>query len=229
MMFTNSARILSAIFSALVFCALPLDARSVDPALDLRQKLDRGEIVVGLKNVGESKYVTGSVVINEPPEKVWPIVSNPFEFKGRISPRMKEVQMMVDKRERSVMRVEMDVILIPHFNYVVESLYDNAEHIEFHRLGGTLKDFRGTWEMTPLENGRTELSYSMFIDPGFFVPQWLIREGVKSELPHTLDAVRKRVMAVSHDHERPEAQTIAAASFIHHHHANIATTAASYQ
>ena len=169
-----------------------------------------------LKNVGESRYVTGSVIINEPPERVWPIVSNPFEFKGRISPRMKEVQMMVDKRERSVMRVEMDVVLIPHFNYVVESLYDNNEKIEFHRVGGTLKDFKGTWEMKPLEDGKTELSYSMFMDPGFFVPQWIMREGVKSELPHTLDAVRKRVMAVSHDQEKPEAHTIVAAAFTHH-------------
>jgi ribosome-associated toxin RatA of RatAB toxin-antitoxin module len=224
------ARILGALFGTFVFLfnAMPLDARSVDPAMELRQKLDRGEIIVGLKNVGESKYVTGSIVINEPPDQVWPIVSNPFEFKGRISPRMKEVQMMVDKHERSVMRVEMDVVLIPHFNYVVESLYENSEKIEFHRVSGTLKDFKGAWEMKPLENGKTELSYSMFMDPGFFVPQWIMREGVKSELPHILEAVRKRVMAVSRDKAKPETQTIVAATFVHHH-ANIAANSPVFE
>jgi len=82
--------------------------------------------------------------------------------------------------------------------------------------------------MKPLENHRTELSYSMFMDPGFFVPQWLIREGVKSELPRTLDAVRKRVLAVSHERERPEAHTIAAATFVHHP-SDIAATSAVFE
>jgi ribosome-associated toxin RatA of RatAB toxin-antitoxin module len=224
----RSARIVGALFGFIIFvCGLPLDARTVDPVMELREKLDRGEIIVGIKNVGESRYVTGSVVINEPPDKVWPIVSNPFEFKGRISPRMKEVEMMVDKRERSVMRVEMDVVLIPHFNYVVESLYDNSERIEFHRVSGTLKDFKGAWEMKPLEHGRTELSYSMYMDPGFFVPQWIIREGVKSELPHILEAVRKRVLAVSNDHGGPELQTIAASACLHRH--GLAANSPSFQ
>ena len=59
------AQLLGALFSALLFLsnAVPLDARSVDPAMEIRQKLDRGEIIVGMKNVGESKYVTGSIVI----------------------------------------------------------------------------------------------------------------------------------------------------------------------
>ncbi len=215
---TKGAQLVAALLASFFFLwAMPLDAHSVDPAMELREKLERGEIVVGLKNVGESKYVTGSIIIDEPLEKVWAIVVNPFEFRGRISPRMKEVQMMVDKRDHSVMRVEMDVVLIPHFNYVVESHYENAERIDFHRVGGTLKDFKGAWEMLPLADGKkTELTYSMYLDPGFFVPQWLIREGVKSELPRTLAAVRKRVVAVSHSDEKPESQTIAAAALVHH-------------
>jgi hypothetical protein len=141
---------------------------------------------------------------------------------------MKEVEMMVDKRDRSVMRVLMDVMLIPNFNYVVESHYENAERIEFHRVAGTLKDFKGSWEMLPVDNGlRTELTYSMYLDPGFFVPQWIIREGVKTELPRILGAVRQRVLAVSRAQEQPEAHTIAAASLAHH--LDIAGTNSSYQ
>ena len=52
----------------------------------------------------------------------------------------------------------------------------------------------------------------MFMDPGFFVPQWLIREGVKNELPRTLSLIKKRVDAIRTKREKLESQTIVAAS-----------------
>ncbi|HEY9756097.1 MAG TPA: SRPBCC family protein [Oculatellaceae cyanobacterium] len=195
-----------------------LNARSIDAALETEQKLQKGEVVVGMKGEGETRLVTGTVLIDETPDNVWRVVVNPYEFRGKISPRMKDFQLLVDKRDRSVMRVNMDVLLIPHFNYVVESIYKPGEKIEFHRMKGTeqsLRDFNGSWEIQPRANGtKTALTYSMYMDPGFFVPQWLIREGVKGELPRTLSAIRKRVEAISANREKLATQTIAAASIL---------------
>lgn len=193
-----------------------LDARSVDAALEAQQRLSKGEIIVGMKGTGDTKLVTGSVLIDESPDEVWQVVANPYEFCGKISSRMRNIELMVDKHERSVMRVNMDVFLIPHFNYVVESTYKAAEKIEFHRAAGqaqSLKDFNGSWEIRAVDNGtKSELTYSMFMDPGFFVPQWIIREGVKNELPRTLSLIKKRVDAIKMKREKLEAQTIVAAS-----------------
>jgi hypothetical protein len=55
----------------------------------------------------------------------------------------------------------------------------------------------------------------MYVDPGFPVPQWIIREGVKTELPRTLMALRKRVKAVCMRTEAMESQTILAATVSH--------------
>ena len=55
-----------------------------------------------------------------------PNLVNPFEFQGKISPRMKTVEVMSDQVNRSVLKVTLDVLLIPHFNYIVESLYENG-------------------------------------------------------------------------------------------------------
>ncbi len=186
------------------------------PEISFQQRLERGEVVVGLKDVGSTKFVTGSMIINEPPDRVWPIMVNPFEFLGKISPRMKEVEVVTDKANLSVLKVTLDVTLIPHFTYIVESRYENSARIEFKRIGGVLKDFRGLWEMSPACNGaRTQLTYSMYIDPGFPVPQWIIREGVKAELPRTLLALRKRVGAVCEDSAALEPHTILAAVVTH--------------
>jgi len=190
---------------------------------NVRDRLERGEVVVSLKDVGSTKYVEGRVLINASPDKVWPIMVNPFEFQGKISPRMKAVEVMSDQANRSVLKVTLDVLLIPHFTYVVESLYENGESIAFHRVGGMLKDFRGSWVMSPVDNGnKTELVYCMYIDPGFPVPQWIIREGVKNELPKTLISLRQRVSAVNEHPSSKEHRTILAAllKLPHHHSVN---------
>jgi len=191
-----------------------------------QDKLSRGEVVVGLKGVGAQKYVTGRIIIDQSPDKVWPIMVNPFEFAGRIAPRVKRVEVVTDQANFSVLKMTLDtspIPFVPQMAYTVESRYEQTEkggRIEFKRIGGTLKDFRGYWDMSPAENGtKTELTYSMFIDPGFFVPQWIVREGVKGELPRTLIGLKKRIKAVYEDQERPEAHTILAAnlSAVNHH------------
>ena len=128
-------RLVAASLLVVAACS-PLDARSVDPSIDFQKRLSQGEIIVGMKNDGAAKFVTGTVIINEPPERVWPIMVNPFEFKGKISPRMKTVDVLVDKANLSVLKVALDVsLLMPNFTYVVESNYENGQRITFHRIG----------------------------------------------------------------------------------------------
>jgi carbon monoxide dehydrogenase subunit G len=192
------------------------------------QQLEKGQVVVGLKDVGNTKYVTGKILINEPPEKVWPIMVNPFEFQGKISPRTKKVEVFTDEANLSVMKMTMDtspVPFLPQMSYTVESRYEQSDkggRIEFRRIAGVVKDFRGCWDMAPADGGtKTELTYSMYIDPGFFVPQWIVREGVKGELPRTLSALRDRINGVYEGEERPERQTIVAATPKAVHHAAV--------
>jgi hypothetical protein len=185
----------------------------------LESKLAKGEVVVGLKDVGSTKFVTGKILIDHPPEKVWPIMVNPFEFQGRIAPRVKKVEVVTDKSNLSVLQMTLDtnpIPFLPQVSYVVESKYlqtENSGKIEFRRVSGSLKDFRGYWDMAPADGGKkTSLTYSMYIDPGFFLPQWAVRESVKVELPRTLLALKARVKAVCSQAERPESHTILAAN-----------------
>ena len=53
--------------------------------------------------------MTGTILINEPPERVWPIMVNPFEFQGEILPRMKTVEVMVDRSNLSILKVTLDM------------------------------------------------------------------------------------------------------------------------
>jgi len=132
--------------------------------------------------------------------------------------------MVTDEANLSVMKMTMDTSplpFLPQLSYTVESRYEKTEkggHIEFRRVGGMIRDFRGYWDMASADGGtKTELTYSMYIDPGFFVPQFIVREGVKGELPRTLTALRKRINGVYEGEERLERQTIVAANLGAHH------------
>jgi ribosome-associated toxin RatA of RatAB toxin-antitoxin module len=192
----------------------PLIAGANDPDSAALEQLTHGDILIDAQDVGNIKFVTGKMIINEPPSKVWPIMTNPFEFKGKISPRVKSIEVITDKADMSVLKMTINyTFLFPHASYVVESHYVPNSHIEFKRVDGIFKDFRGSWHIEALDGGsKTQLTYSMYVDPGFAIPQWLVREAIKMELPRTLMALRSRIVAISDNNEAPESRSIMAAT-----------------
>ncbi len=160
------------------------------------RRLKGGDVIVDSDDRGENRFVVARILIAESPSNVWRVLTNPFEFAGKISPRMKDVEILQDTAERSVMKCKMEVFppLIPFISYTVESDYKLNEHVQFKRISGSLKDFSGTWDLESREGGNaTEVVYSMHVDPGLPVPQWIIRKAMRMELPRTLIALRRRV------------------------------------
>jgi hypothetical protein len=179
----------------------------------IQQKLAHRQVVVGVQNFEDKKYVTARILINERPKKIWTILVNPYEFQGKICPRMKAVEVLSDAVNASRLRVTIQCPLFTKIVYVVDSTYDRFTRIKFHRSDGMIKDFRGLWSMTPSNNGHsTEMTYYMYIDPGMPVPQWMIREGLRMELPKTLIRLRRRVEAIAQDKEQPLTRNILAAA-----------------
>ena len=173
-------------------------------------------MLVQLLEQKQTKFVVGRILINQPPAVVWTVLANPFEFQGKICPRMRSLEVIEDRPQSSVMKCTLNVcFFLPTITYVVESKYEPGEQVQFSRVGGTLKDFRGSWLLRPRDQGlSTEVLYCMFVDPGIAIPRWLIREGVKAELPRTLTALRKRVNEVCEGSVPLEARSIQAANAV---------------
>ncbi len=181
------------------FAAMPaLTSEEIENRVQLTAKdkanLEKGQVVVGFTQKGTSKYVLGRIVLDASPEQIWSVLANPYEFQNGIYSRMKDVQMLLDEPRRSVMRCKIAIgVIVPDLDAVVETDYQPMERISFRRKEGSLKALDGGWKLTPREGGKTEVSYWMSIDPGIPVPGWLVNEGVKSDLPKTLIALRKRL------------------------------------
>jgi Polyketide cyclase / dehydrase and lipid transport len=177
------------------------------------EKLAAGEVLVDCQEIGGVKYVVAREWLDERVENIWPILVNPYEFKGRICHRLKRVDMLTDLPNVSLMECTVGAIFpIPDFEYKVESHYTARQKVEFHRISGSFKDFRGFWELEPTPNGKTEITYSMHIDPGMPVPDWLVREAVRHELPNVLTGLRDRLNYLKLNAYAAEKHTVAAAN-----------------
>jgi hypothetical protein len=190
----------------------PGHAPAAESPQDAEEKLASGQVVVGLEELDRTRFVFGRIWIDEPPSRVWRILVNPFEFEGKICPRMKRVEVLVDRIDTSVLKCTVAVCwLIPPVTYTVESKYLACGRIEFKRLSGVPREFKGYWQAKPVSGGRrTEVTYCLYVNPGIPVPQWIIREGVKVELPRVLSGLKERVKAVYDNHMVLEPRTILA-------------------
>lgn len=197
-------------FLSLLFALLiSATATPTDATVDYETRLNDGHVVIR-HDVSEGiEYVIGKIRIKDSPSRVWKVLVNPYEFET-ISGRMKVEQVLEDQDDQSLMKCRIDPgMFLPPIRYTVESKYDHGRKITFKSRGGDLKDFRGEWVVTagptPLE---TDVSYSMYVSPNFPIPQWLVRQGVKFELPKTLGAFRKRVYEISAGRRLPETKNI---------------------
>ncbi len=169
------------------------------PSLSQEQegRLYAGEVLLdGSIDHRRCGVVEGKILINSCPERVWSIVTNPFEFANKIQKHLRHVRFVHQTLRSSVQECELEVAaFFPRVTYRVESSYEPVKRIDFHRVGGMIKNFHGYWLLEPRDNGtKTLVTYAMFIDPGFFVPQWVMRQGLRRELPQTLTGIRKRAI-----------------------------------
>lgn len=181
------------------------------------ERLKNGKVVVSHKDIGSKKFVVGKVWIPHSVEKVWPVMVNPYEFEKNISPGMKKLEILSENKKESLMKITINYPIpfpLPQIKYTVRSRYfkdRNSSLVEFKRVSGTLKDFHGFWQAKSVCNGsKTEVIYSMYLDPGFYVPQWIIRKGVSGELPKTLKSLRRRVNSIYTTHAKPARRSITA-------------------
>lgn len=164
------------------------------PSISTAEYSRNEDVHVRVQNYGNAKSVVGTIVIDQPPDKIWPIVVNPYEFRNSLCPRMKYIEVLRDEPTTSLMKVKVNCGIFPHITYLVESTYKRNQRVDFKRAGGSLKEFTGYWLLETLDNGKkSRVTYSLYVDPGIPLPQWLVREAIKVELPKTLRALRRRV------------------------------------
>jgi ribosome-associated toxin RatA of RatAB toxin-antitoxin module len=168
-----------------------------DSHLDTAQLLElkKGEILVQVRQTGHQQrgWVEAMVLIQVPPETLWPIMTNCNEAPAFV-PGLKDCEVLDSGQNWDLIRhIVKWTWFLPKFSYVFRAEYNKYKRIDFERIRGDLREMRGAWHLYPFDHGgQTVLRYEVYLDPGLFVPNWLVRQSLKKTLPALLAALRRQ-------------------------------------
>jgi ribosome-associated toxin RatA of RatAB toxin-antitoxin module len=186
------------VITAIVLIAIVGDARANSSLSDSQfQRLKDGKVLVAVRPAdGPSKgMVEATILIDAPAESIWQIMTNCSEIPTFV-PGVKSCQVLSSGESWEIIRHEVKWIwLLPKLSYVFRASYIENRQIDFVRIDGDLREMRGAWRLSPLNAGsQTIVQYRVYLDPGFFVPQWLVRRSLKGDLPAVLTSLRTKVL-----------------------------------
>ena len=140
--------------------------------------------------------IRAAIVIDAPAEKIWAVM-NDCNRTPLFIPGLKACRVLEQDAEGEVIQHRFRYSwFLPEVTYTFRAHYEKFRKISFRRMAGDLKEFRGNWTLTAWEDSRkTLVVYSVFIDPGFFIPRRVVRYLLRRDLPDLMTALREEVLA----------------------------------
>lgn len=185
-----------------IACAgLPMAALAQEPWFEqagVRERLLERQIVVR-KTAPEDAArgsVSAAVFIAAPPEAIWIVMTDCARAPSFV-PGLKLCRVLDAAQDASWEILEHEVKysrLLPAVRYVFRADYSRPRSILFHRVSGDLREQEGEWRLEPTADvAGTIVAYQVHLDPGFFIPQGVVRHALRQDVPALLGALRSRV------------------------------------
>jgi ribosome-associated toxin RatA of RatAB toxin-antitoxin module len=202
--FVRRVRLFPLVFLIAVWVAVagfrPIETQPLPLVEEEWAQLERGGVVIGAERSQQAHggRVLAAILIDSPVEPLWKIMID-HKRAPEFVPGLRDCKILERDEEGELLehRVKFSWFL-PEMTYVFRAWYLVHERIDFKRVRGDLKALEGSWFFEETSNGnQTILRYSVYVDPGFLIPQWLVRPLLKGELTNLMRAVRRRVSELS--------------------------------
>jgi len=173
-------------------------ARAASFAQELEQ---HGDIEVGvvLDTEGQTGRASASVRIHAGREVVWPLLTSCAEAL-KLVPGLVDCKVLETASDKSWQRIRQVVDyswFVRKLTYDILATYDEPARVSIERTSGDLSKLKVSWNLTS-DGDYTIAQYKVDLDPGFWVPRWLVRVALKRDLPKMLRALRTRAESVAH-------------------------------
>lgn len=135
-----------------------------------------------------------SIDISAPPEKILEVVTDIDSYPEWMS-AFKLAQVLERDAEGRPTRAEFEVdARIKQIHYVLEYSYP-SNGISWNSVDGDVKEIAGSYTLEP-SGDTTHVTYEYSIDPGFPIPGFLRKQGVKMMVDSALKDLKRRAESV---------------------------------
>ncbi len=194
MVHERSRRIVRASCAALL-AALGLAAGEAAFAVVEWHAEPRGEFEVGvvLDSAQQRGEAHALVRIHARREIVWPLLTTCAE-EMKLVPGLVGCEVLQTADDGSWQRVRhvLDYSwYMPSLTYEIRATYDRPARVTVERVSGDLRSLQASWSLES-DGTDTLAHYTVELDPGFWVPHWLLRVALRRDLPKMLRALRSR-------------------------------------
>jgi uncharacterized protein YndB with AHSA1/START domain len=164
-----------------------------------QRRLAAGEVVVQSAAAVDPEHPRGqvraAVRIRAPAEAVWQVVTDCTQALSYV-PGLRRCRRIDAAADGGWADIEHEVryswLLLP-VDYVFRAQYQRPHHIDFRRVSGDLKEEQGAWSLIESADGaETVVEYEVYLDPGFWIPHFLVTRSLRRDLPAALSGLRAR-------------------------------------
>lgn len=191
----------SAILAAVVLtlaCASPARAAGPPPpsfdslAPAAREKLATGAPAVIAADPGGG-WIRAAVAVDEGAEAIWRVMVD-CPGAPEFVPGLRSCRVIESDGDTSLLEHRAKPFaLLPEMTYVFRERREPLRTVHFERVSGSLREMAGRWDLRPRGADRTVVWYTVTLDPGFLVPDWLVRRSLSKKLPELLESLKRRV------------------------------------
>jgi ribosome-associated toxin RatA of RatAB toxin-antitoxin module len=145
------------------------------------------------ESINGNNFTVSKVVVHAPVERVWTILTD-YENAPKVFPQLRKSEIVKSKGNIKTIKHQVQPTGLggyQTYNYVVEVTEHAPKSMEWHRISGDFKAVDGFWKLEPVNDGHdTSVTYSSFVNGGFFIPQVLIKKQFRVEMPVVLSNLK---------------------------------------
>jgi ribosome-associated toxin RatA of RatAB toxin-antitoxin module len=150
---------------------------------------------------GRARRILATVVIPQPVEQVWRILTD-YERLAEFIPNLTESRRLAHPGE-GIRLEQIGAQCFLNVKICARVVLDMLEHfpyqLDFSMVEGDFKQFQGAWRLEPVQDARqhaTILSYELLVQPPRAMPVALIEHHIRHNLTQNLLAIRHQAMTV---------------------------------
>lgn len=138
------------------------------------------------ERIGKRTFQVSKIVVNTPPSAVFNVLTD-YDRTTRIFSNVRKCKIVGSNRSGKLVSFQIAVPGNLRFDYVLEVKETYPNLIEWRRVSGAFKANEGHWKLEPINNGKSTLvTYSKFVDGGFFFPQFLVNREIRQAMPEVM-------------------------------------------